>query len=190
MLFDFLIPLLAVSKPTLAKSFLWALCLPLFWVAILFVFTLQNHRSHIHNQLQREALDLTSLRFTTAAFNKLEWKHNKEFKWNNVMYDVVRIQKLANGYEVLAYEDQIETEIIRYCKKGIKSMFGNGENKEEQGQLLGLWFKSLFLPPKPHLPFAVNQIDKLQVHPCGNLMLSGNYFCKPFHPPCIPVLFC
>ena len=67
-------------------------------------------------------------------------------------------------------------------------MFGNGENKEEQGQLLGLWFKSLFLPPKPQIPVVVNQTDKLQEHLCRKPMLSGTYFCKPFHPPCIPFI--
>ena len=65
----------------------------LLWVAILFVFTLQNHRSYVHDQLQQEALDLTHqvfLQLPSTSYNG----STKEFKWNNVMYDVVHIQKV------------------------------------------------------------------------------------------------
>lgn len=160
------------------------------WVAILFVFTLQNHRSHIHNQLKSDALELTSFRLTPDAFNKLQWKHNKEFKWNNAMYDVVQIQKVINGFVILAYEDNIETEIIRSCRKGIKMMFGNGENQEQQSQLVSLWLKSLFLPPQsPGLfPNCHNGEQSLLI--ASSNILSDNYIHKPFHPPCIPDLFC
>lgn len=106
------------------------------------------------------------------------------------MYDVVHIQKLDSAYLVFAYEDQIETEIIRYCKKGIERMFGKGENKEDQCQLLSLWFKSLFLPPKPQLPAPVAIIGEQQEQLYWKQMLLDNYFYKPFHPPCIPEFFC
>ena len=173
-----------MNKPVIAKSILWSLTLPFLWVAIIFVFVLQHHRSQVKGQLETDALNLVQLHFTDQQFKELDWEHSREFRWNKGYYDVKKIFKQGNDIIILAFEDAAEKELISYFKKGIKKTLGKGENSREQSQLVSLWLKSLFLPPDPiHI---VNDPVRTQKHKIEtrHQALVQLYVAESFHPPC------
>ncbi len=60
-----------------------------------------------------EKSNVKKLTFCDTDYNSLKWsEQNKEFSFNNQMYDVVNIQKLGANYQVTAYPDDPETELI------------------------------------------------------------------------------
>ena len=74
----------------------------------------------------------------------------KEFNWNNVMYDVVHIQKLDSAYLVFAYEDQIETEIIRFCKKASNVCLVKEKIKRTRASCSAHGLNRYFFPQTPN----------------------------------------
>lgn len=173
-----------MNKPVIVKSILWSLTLPFLWVAIIFVFTLQHHRSQIQEQLEKDELNLVKLHFTDQQFKELTWEHSMEFRWNKGYYDVKKIIRQGNDIVILAFEDSAEKELISYFKKGIKKTLGKGENSREQSQLVSLWLKSLFLPPEAMQ--IVNGLFQPQKHKIGtrHQALMAVYASESFHPPC------
>ncbi len=163
---------------------MWSLTLPFLWVAIIFVFTLQHHRSQIQEQLEKDELNLVKLHFTDQQFKELTWEHSMEFRWNKGYYDVKKIIRQGNDIVILAFEDSAEKELISYFKKGIKKTLGKGENSREQSQLVSLWLKSLFLPPDPSQIVNTFVLPQKIIIGTRHQALMAVYASESFHPPC------
>lgn len=62
--------------------------------------------------------------FSASDYNSLKWtEKNKEFSFNNQMYDVVNIQKSGSGYILTVYADNPETEMITAFQNFEKELF-------------------------------------------------------------------
>lgn len=167
----------------ISVGILFALMLPAIWVAILFAFGIQAHRQLVHFQMRKNKLALTSLILSHEEFNALEWEHEKEFKLEGQMYDVEAIYKSPSKIVILVYKDLAENELIKIFRKGIKSTLGKGENSKEQSQLVGLWLKSLYLPPEPELisnSWLESDETRKFYYANGN---AQSYTGNCFHPP-------
>jgi hypothetical protein len=55
--------------------------------------------------------NIAKLTLSASDYNSLKWtEDNKEFSFNNEMYDVVSIQKTGNTYVINVYQDNKETQ--------------------------------------------------------------------------------
>lgn len=60
-----------------------------------------------------EKSNIKKLTLSVTDYNSLKWTEaNKEFSFNNIMYDLVSIQKTGDDYIVNAYLDDPETELV------------------------------------------------------------------------------
>jgi hypothetical protein len=68
--------------------------------------------------------NIKKLILTASDYSSLKWtEKNKEFSFNNEMYDVVSIQKLGNAYVVSVYCDDKETSWIASLNNCEKEIF-------------------------------------------------------------------
>jgi len=68
--------------------------------------------------------NIKKITFSTSDYNSLKWtEENKEFSFNNQMYDVVSIQKLGTCYVLTVYADDPETELITAFHNFEKEIF-------------------------------------------------------------------
>jgi hypothetical protein len=174
-----------VKHKNISFWFLFALALPMIWVAIIFAFGIQAHRQLVQHQMRQNKLALSTLVFTPNEYALLEWEHEKEFKWQGNMYDVESICKSENEVEVLVFKDLAEDKLIKFFRKGIKSTFGKGENGKEQALLVGLWFKSLYLPPNE---MCFNQTLSKNKEPLifyYKMEIGLRNFFELLHPPAV-----
>lgn len=155
------------------------------WVAILFVFGIQVHRQMVQQQMRQNKLALSTFIFTCDEFATLEWEHAKEFKWQGNMYDVESICESETEIEILVFKDLAEDELIKFLRKGIKSTLGKGENSKEQSQLVGLWFKSLYLPPTEMCLNLVNSINKESIIFYYKMEIGLDNQSALLHPPAV-----
>ena len=161
------------------------MALPMIWVAILFAFGIQAHRQMVQHKMRQNKLALSTLVFTADEYALLEWEHGKEFKWQGNLYDVESICASETEIEVLVFKDLAEEELIKIFRKGIKSTLGKGENSKEQSQLVGFWFKSLYLPPtEMSLNPVISKKKEPQIFYYKMEIGLGNHLAL-LHPPAV-----
>jgi hypothetical protein len=68
--------------------------------------------------------NIQKLTFSATGFSSLNWsEENKEFSFNNEMYDVSNIQKTGDKYIVTVYSDDFETEFVTAFHSFEKELF-------------------------------------------------------------------
>jgi hypothetical protein len=68
--------------------------------------------------------NIKKITLSVSDYNSLQWsEENKEFSLNHQMYDVVSIQKSGNSYNITAYADDPETELITAFHNFEKELF-------------------------------------------------------------------
>lgn len=93
--------------------------------------------------------ELTHLEFSKEEANRLlKWKHDKEFEFDGIMYDIVRIEESADSVNYYCWADTDETLIVHK----IKSLLGEKNQKEKKdfSRMLNLFLAGLYLPEEAH----------------------------------------
>ena len=71
-----------------------------------------------------ENTNIKKINFSTADYNSLKWNEkNKEFSYNNQMYDLVNIMKSGTIYCISVYADDPETELVATFHHFEKQLF-------------------------------------------------------------------
>jgi len=89
--------------------------------------------------------ELTLLKFSiNETKNILEWKHSKEFKYNNNMYDVVYRDTVGDTISYHCWKDDKETEIRFQFDTLLAKKMNDNNTRNSQGKKIIDYFKSLF----------------------------------------------
>lgn len=73
--------------------------------------------------------------FSAEEYAQLEWEHDREFRYQGAMYDVVRKEKVENGTRILCHHDKKETRLRNHMRRQ------QAQNTGEQGQGVAKWLK-------------------------------------------------
>ena len=121
------------------------------------------------------------LKFTESeSVNKLSWKHEKEFEYQNEMYDVVCEQQQGDTIYYWCWWDYEETLLNKKLTKLVAVALGNdSENRENNTTLLRLW-KLLY--------FETNEFDNQFFTESACLVDNFLFVCltPSFSPPAPP----
>lgn len=104
-------------------------------------------RSEINERIKRleDAGTLIHMKFTSAELkSKLQWKHSKEFKFNNKMYDIVFTEKHGDIISLWVILDHKETRINKKIRDLISKVMGNHSDAKEKQKLSQDYFKLLY----------------------------------------------
>ncbi len=94
---------------------------------------------------------LTLLKFTQAQTKtELNWKHSKEFEWENNMYDIVEQEIQGDTVLYWCYFDSEETEINHKISLLLQSNWQNNNNKNKNEKRLLHFFKLLYCQENAH----------------------------------------
>lgn len=92
--------------------------------------------------------ELVFFKFSKSELNtKLHWEHNKEFEYNDQMYDVVERITEKDSVLLWCWWDSKETKLNKQLQQLLKVAFNaDSTTKEKQIQVL-IFYKGLFYQP-------------------------------------------
>jgi len=110
----------------LLRSFTLFLVLPLYLMAALGFFSSNLaflHRAAFQSYVRiADTPELTVLQFSEDEFEGLNWtEKGREFRWQEMMFDIHSIEKIDGGYVVTCKHDVVESFVVNtlsYLKKG------------------------------------------------------------------------
>ncbi len=114
----------------LKGSFIVTLIISIYLTGTFSVFTscFQSYHHSIFQQATKQLKEeeTEKIFFTDKQFALLTWiEDNKEFEWNNKMFDVTKIDKTKEGYLIYCENDGLEEILISFLKSIKKEMEGN-----------------------------------------------------------------
>ncbi|MCF8302114.1 MAG: hypothetical protein K9I94_02475 [Bacteroidales bacterium] len=94
--------------------------------------------------------ELILLKFSKNDSQKLlNWKHSKEFEYDDRMYDIVKTELQGDTAYYWCWLDYKETRLNKELKKLVAHALGNNNQRKETKQQLTNFYKSLYWGPKP-----------------------------------------
>lgn len=126
--------------------------------------------------------ELVSLTFTLEEVKiKVNWKHAKEFRYNDNMYDVVEADTCDNIVTYWCWWDSEETKLNKQLKKLLAHFLRtNTQNKETKTQLAN-FYDSLYYSYCKVWKASINKHQKIQFTLYSNNYESLNI--APSNPP-------
>lgn len=128
------------------------LFLPSAGTTLWFLHRQKEIRKEVKHQLIAGLSDseLIHFKFTQDELASLEWKHDKEFKYNGYMYDIVKRKKLGDTTHFWCWKDDKETELYQEFESLLASLSAP-KPIDQQSQLHWVQFNhSLFCNPLIH----------------------------------------
>ena len=100
-------------------------------VGIFSSFYLGFHRTSFQESIIRSMpSQAEKLVFSTRDYLKIKWiDKEKEFEWNNKLYDVSKIEKTKKGFDIFCVNDSLEEAIIAMVDQWKKSNTTGGKTK-------------------------------------------------------------
>jgi len=135
---------------------------------------IQRHQRHeyIESQIKSASYNhaLTQIELAANQLNEIKWvEHDREFRYEGEMYDVVRIETTSTGGKIFhCIADQVETELYAQIEHNL----GNGTAGPQQDQMIVLQmfkFVSEFLFPCEHKQI----IDVCTIQKCNTIYISS-----------------
>lgn len=148
-------------------------------------FKLRHHK--IRKQVRTEIKagvseeDLVLLQFARSDIHSiLEWKHSKEFKYKNEMYDIISSKETVDTISYWCWHDSKETDLNKRMTAMIsKLLSGDRDQNSEEDQLIS-FFKNMYF--KPLLEIDLIQKAEKAEHPDFRFYIK-EFGCKPPTPP-------
>lgn len=109
-----------------------------------------------------EKTDIKKMTLSVSDYNSLKWtQKNKEFSFQNQMYDIVAIQKTGNNYIMAIYADSPETKLVAALHQYENELFHPDKSSKSAKSAEGIMssFQKEYVTTtafKIHL-FALNQ---------------------------------
>lgn len=78
------------------------------------------------------------LLFTQEEFERLDFElfNSNEFKWQGMMYDIIKIEQVGNSVKVICFEDKAESQAIKTLLTKLKSsikLMDDAANEQQSG---------------------------------------------------------
>ncbi|MBI2280155.1 MAG: hypothetical protein HYU68_05650 [Bacteroidetes bacterium] len=114
-------------------------------------FWLKHHKKLIKKEVKKQMIagmdksELILLKFTkTETETKLDWKHSKEFEYNDQMFDVVEKETHGDTTSYLCWLDRAETKLNKRLRELVTLTLGNNAQNQNQQKQLTHFLKSLY----------------------------------------------
>lgn len=114
-------------------------------------YVLQHQKKQVKREVKRKIIagidkkELVLLKFSNAEkSSKLKWKHSKEFKFNNEMYDVVESLQVGDTTYFWCWWDYEETALNKQLIQLVSVAWNNNPKNQENQKRLFQFFKSLY----------------------------------------------
>lgn len=92
--------------------------------------------------------ELVLLKFSKAEITtKLNWKHSKEFEFNNQMYDVVDKVVTRDSIQYWCWWDFKETKLNKQLEELLVGVYQHDSKSKEKQDLLYKFYKSIYFQP-------------------------------------------
>ncbi len=92
--------------------------------------------------------ELVHLKFSKKEISeKLNWKHSKEFEYNNQMYDVVDTVVSKDSIQYICWWDFEETKLSKQLDELLVGVYQHDSKSKEKQDLLTKFYKSIYLSP-------------------------------------------
>ena len=119
---------------------------------VLIYASLQHKLYTVRKEVKRNIIagldkeDLVLLKFTTKeAENELVWKHSKEFRYKDYMYDIVEKVTIGDTTYYWCWWDYQETFLSKKLQNLLSVALGTDHNKQNQDQQLAYFLKHLYV---------------------------------------------
>lgn len=133
----------------------------------------------ILNGLEKEKL--VSLRFSRDEIKTmLKWKHDKEFRYKDIMYDIVRSEETPDSVFYWCWEDTRESLIEFEINNLLAQNDGKSGNKGELSKRLNQFFSNLYPAEKKELLLNDNVVVAILISDNQKPLSSLH---KPLTPP-------
>ncbi|MAT89921.1 MAG: hypothetical protein CMC35_04440 [Flavobacteriaceae bacterium] len=136
-------------KQCIAVFLIASLILPVSGTFLWLKFQQQHVRKEVKHQLMANVHedDLKLLAFSKEDSERLQWKHDKEFEFQGVMYDIVSTTEKNDSLYYRVFPDKKETKLNRQLEKLATDAFGKDPLQQEKQRQLSHFFSILFFTP-------------------------------------------
>lgn len=135
-------------KRILSIFLLTTLLFPVFGTLFLFKYQQKMLRREIKAQIVAglDEEDLVLFVFSEKEKELLDWKHDKEFSFRGVMYDIVKQKNEHGNYYYWCWKDDKETTLHLKLEQLFANAYGKDSKNQQQKVQLNLFNKTLFIP--------------------------------------------
>lgn len=117
---------------------------------------------------------LTFLKFhKDELVSKLEWEHDKEFVFQNEMYDVVYVEEKEDSNYYWCWRDHRETLLNQQVSTLLKNYLDQNEPYQNQKSQISILLKSLSLPAEPISFTLIRELITAQYMTLAGLSISS-----------------
>lgn len=144
-------------KSLLPAALILVLVLP-FWGGYLGLRHQQKAiRREVKQAMERGLSDseLVFFSFSTEEASALEWEHDREFRYRDNMYDVVRKDTCEGRLEVWCWLDDEESALKRRFDRLVRAALGGDADPHGPLADWGAWMKRLFTTTETHFAVSV-----------------------------------
>ena len=137
-------------KKFISLFLLFSLLLPSVGTFIWFKFQQKEIRKEVKKQLIAgvNESELTLLIFSKEETQTLlTWKHEMEFSFEGIMYDIVKQKIENNTYYFWCWKDHKETSLYKKLDKLVASAFGNDSTQQQKQIQIKLFNQTLIFKP-------------------------------------------
>lgn len=87
-----------------------------------------------------------SFKYDSEDFKNLDWKHNREFEHNGLMFDIVEADSMENEVYYLCFPDKQETALNHEFKNLLNQRYAADDSSNKNQRLISNFIRSLFVP--------------------------------------------
>ena len=149
---------------------------------------LNYQKKKIKRQIKHEIIagidksELVQFTFTkTQIKEELSWKHSKEFKYKNSMYDIVEADTTENTVTYWCWWDHKETVLNKQLNKLLANFLGNDKESKETKTRFSHFYQSLYLTKNTEWK-ALHRKVNVEVSFSYKINYNSIYF-PPLTPP-------
>lgn len=127
--------------------------------------------------------ELVLLKFSKKETKtKLRWEHEREFEYNNRMYDVVKTKTIGNMVYYWCWYDHIETMLNRQMEELASQALGPGSKNKKEWAMLASNSRSLYCPFSIYLDLDISR-ESVYKPSVSSLDFYSQISKKPPTPP-------
>ncbi|MBK8623312.1 MAG: hypothetical protein IPN79_16495 [Saprospiraceae bacterium] len=102
----------------------------------------------------------------------LDWKHNKEFVYQDEMYDIVRKEISGDSVKYWCWWDQEESRLERQLQKEVWIALGAHPQKKNHETKWKDFYKKLFCPNRDVLTYIIPLFESTSLHTMENTLAT------------------
>jgi hypothetical protein len=163
------------------------LLLPIVGSYLVFSIQQKNIQREIKRKIKNGASPdwIMTLRFSKADAQKLDWKHSKEFRYQNEMYDIVTEKQTKDSVIYQVIWDSKESCLFKDLDRMVSDFLGKSPQSKQDTKKWFEYSKNLFFETaalfSPHNSFS----DITIKNPKNPLFFSQTEFYSIWRPPMI-----